>query len=173
MIGLLVIVGAAAWIMFCRWAAKGATQYVRRWKLPARWLVFALLLPLPLVDELVAMFQVMPLCRAGKDLRVEPARIKGRTVRIDTSDNAPLAGTAVPVIAIRFTYRDALTGEELAYAHRYSAHAGFLVRTVGGEVSLPPLLPVTGEGSTCNGPSMREMARKYSFILLTDKGGSR
>jgi hypothetical protein len=174
MIGLLFIAAVAVWIWCCwRIARAVTTRAASRSRRVAAGIAFAVLLPLPVLDELVGAVQLFPYCHAGEKLTVDPAKIRGQLVRVRIGPPQPVPGMAIPVFSNRFSYASATTGEELASAYRYTAYGGFLVRLLTNDSSQPPILPVAGGGSTCSAPTVSDMTHRYGFTDVGNRGEKR
>ena len=143
MAGLIFLAIVGLWV----WLAFKASKVVSSWITPGRWrwpvaaLLFAVLLLLPVADELVALRQVEELCRSGAVLKINEQKIKGRRVK-SSADllNAEVPNIAIPVTYTKFVYREEETNEELASTGRYVINGGVVMRTLGLTESPKPLL---------------------------------
>lgn len=137
---LLALVWLWAWLMFklSRWIGGRVTR--GRWRWPLAVLLFTVLLPLPVVDELIARPQIEKLCRERAVLKIDEQKIKGRRVKSFADPlNERVPGTAIPVTFTKFIFRDAETSEELASRGSYDVKGGALVRGLGLTQSPSPL----------------------------------
>jgi hypothetical protein len=150
MIGLLFLGVVAAWVFASWWLAMRATGRLSRGGLRIAVViaVTALLVPLPVADEIVGGFQFRALCAQDTLLKVDAEKIRGKTVRVNSEPaNMPVASTAVRILFSRALYRDVVTNEVLASSDRYVADGGWLMRLLMGEYGSTPLtFP-----STCSG----------------------
>lgn len=92
------------------------------------------LLPLPLLDELVAQAQFASLCRDQVALRVMPSSpgpSSGALVRLRALPPEPLNGLAVPVSRHQHLYIDVETLDARASFNAFEAQAGKLARVTG------------------------------------------
>lgn len=127
-------------------------------------LVCAVLLPLPLVDEIVAQRQFDEICREGVALKIDAQRIKGRKVKLAFEpSNAPVPNIAVPAKYTRVIFRDAVTSEELGSYGRYVAKGGVLIRALGISESDSPVWMSRSHCSPDAGS--RQMAVQYGFEI--------
>lgn len=143
MTGLLLIVVAIGWIVIALAIARRLAQGT---KATARgafvgFVAFALLLPLPVVDEIIGGFQLRALCREGAVARYEEDRLRGKTVRMRLEPNpvvpslmqAPTRRVAalIPIEEQTEEWIDAATGEVLLSQNAYTAKGGLLIRMLG------------------------------------------
>lgn len=135
MIGLLALALLVLWAC----AAFAISILMAAQLKPTRWrplivlLVFSILLPLPVIDEIVGGFQYRALCAEhASQFRLRAIDPKGKRVRltIDPS-NKYIAGTAIPIRHTREIYRDVVSGEEIVSLDLYVASGGILMRTIG------------------------------------------
>jgi hypothetical protein len=123
---------------------------------------FALLLPLPVADELIGIQQFEALCREGAVLTIDAQRIKGRSIRLVVDPKLKrVPGTLIQIRYSRYSYRDASTNEELATYNLYNASGGWLVHALAFEHDAP-LLTKSG----CSFPGEGQLARTYQFSLI-------
>lgn len=127
MMGLFLLVVASLWLF----AVAGLVVLVTR-KLPARWwkaplrlVLIVVLLPLPLIDEIVGGIQFRRLCEQHQTIYVAP-NAKGRIAYLTVSPRTEVKGTWVPVRLQEFRYLDATTGETLVrYSTLFAGHGFF------------------------------------------------
>ncbi len=130
-----------AWAGACTWLSGHLAALlsggVRR--LPLQALLFAVLLPLLLLDEIIAHPQFEALCRQQSLAASSPPWPLHRTlVRVDPPAEA-ITGLAVPVRAYRSLYLDAATQQPWATELRLRAGGGKLVRLLAGSDEAGPL----------------------------------
>ncbi len=141
MAGTLLPLMLLGWIGISLWAAhRTGMAWAQRAGLQppqplAGWLVqvlvLAVLLPLPLLDELVAQSQFEALCRDHTAVqRMAPAG-PGRHVYRIALPPAPLPGLTVSVTRYTHLYLDDATHETLARVDTFEAHPGKLARMAG------------------------------------------
>lgn len=111
------------------WAQRGGLRPLTAWLLQA--LVLAVLLPLPLLDELVAQSQFEALCRDQTAVQRIAQAGPGRHVHRVALPPAPLAGLTVPVTRYTHLYIDDTSRETLARVDAFEAHPGKLARVTG------------------------------------------
>lgn len=119
MTGLLFLIVAAAWLWVVIWVAKkmGALLPEGRGSKAAQILFGALLLPLPLIDEVVGGVQFAELCKKNI-VHMNAESLRGRTVYLDYASQTPVKGTWVRVWAYPQRFVDATSGEVvLSYDH--------------------------------------------------------
>ncbi len=166
MAGLIVLGVIGLWIWgvfkFSRWV--GGQVAGGRWRGPIAAIVFAVLLPLPVIDELIARPQVEALCREGAVLKIDEQRIKGQRVRYSAEPlNAGVSGTAVPVTYTKSLWRSEQTGDELASRGSYTVKGGFLVRGIGFSESNSPMFVRSHCAPVVN---VYEEAKRLNFQIV-------
>jgi|JI8StandDraft_1071087.scaffolds.fasta_scaffold57622_2 hypothetical protein len=166
MTGLFLLAVLGLWtlfvVKFSRWI--GARFRGGSWQRVASVFVFALLLPLPVADEIVGGFQFRALCKANAaEFRVGVANPEGRTARVTVDpSNRYLDSSAIPIRHSRVTYRDAATEEQLVVLDRYVAEGGMLVRALGiSENNSPLTLGISG----CSPEDARRESARLTFKL--------
>jgi hypothetical protein len=136
--GVALALGALVWTGICLWAAHRLGQWVAP-GLPLAGQVLALgvLLPLPVIDELLAQPQFAALCREQGTLRLAAGATAGRFVRLSILPDEPVHGLPVPVSRRKQLYLDDETHQPLASIHTVQAHPGKLGRWIGaGDIPL-------------------------------------
>jgi hypothetical protein len=165
MTGLLVLGVLGLWIWgvfnFSRWI--GGRVVGGRWRWPIAALMFAALLPLPVIDELIARPQVEALCREGAVLKIDEQKIKGQRVKYSAEPlNARVSGTAVPVTYTKSLWRSEQTGDELA-SRGYTVTGGALVRGIGFSESNSPMFVRSHCAPAVN---VYEEAKRMNFEIV-------
>lgn len=166
MTGLALLALLALWVWVVKRiasaAVRGVAHRVLRWCLGL--LVFAVVLPLPVADELFAKHQINALCREGAVLRIDEQKIKGRRVRVAYEPlNAEVPGVAIPVTFSKLVLRDADTGEDLGSRGHYVVKGGWLIRTLGFSESNSPL---TTESHCALNEGAHEAAARLGFKII-------
>ena len=134
MIGLWVLglMGLWIWIAFriARWIGRRMAHGV--WQSALTFVLFTLLLPLPVLDELLARPKIEALCAQNAVLRIDEERIRGRLVKYSAEpSNENLAGVGLRTSYTRSVLRDAQTGEALGTEGWYRFYGGLFIRTIG------------------------------------------
>ena len=166
MTGLLVLalLGLWTWLVykFSRWI--GGQVRGGRWRWPIAALVFAALLPLPVIDELIARPQIEALCREGAVFKIDEEKIKGRRVKYSGEPaNERVSGVAVPVTYLKGVLRDEETGQKLASHGSYTVKGGALVRAMGFSESNSPLFVRSG---CAPNEGEHEAAKRVGFTII-------
>lgn len=103
-------------------------------------LVFAVLLPLPLLDEIVAQPQFTSLCRDMAVVTLHERAARGRTVTLSSLPPEPVPGALVPVTLRKWLYVDATTGQPVMSFNTLQAGAGKLGAALGAMQPPQPLV---------------------------------
>jgi hypothetical protein len=108
-----------------------------------RYLVSALaitvLLPVPVMDELITAPQFEKLCVENAKLKFDPERIRGRTVFLADDPQPDLSIGLLKGYYIQGRYLDATTREQLVVASSYHLKGGIFIRTLGISETNAPL----------------------------------
>lgn len=144
MAGLIVwaIFGLWVWFVVKTSKAIGTRITPGRWRRPVTVLLFLMLLPLPVLDEIIGGFQFRALCEKNAKLKfnVDPATLKGKTIRsIADPLNRDVEGTLVRIYYSHFSYRDVESDKELLNYTEYYAKGGLLVRTLSFDSNITPM----------------------------------
>lgn len=127
-------------------------------------LVFVLVLPLPVADELYARHQIDALCREGGVLKMDEQKIKGRSVKVSFEpSNADVPGIAIPVRYSKTVLRDVETDEVLGSDTSFITGPGILIRTIGTAEMRSPMF---GSEGCWPKEGMHSAAKRIGFKIL-------
>lgn len=136
MTGLFLIVVVFAWLVavvfLTSWLMKRVSIMQKPVRMAVALLIFVLLLPLPVADEIIGGYQFRELCRQGAVLRIDAEKAKGRTVKVVIEpSNEILPRTAITIYHSHLSFQDFKTGEEIASYDTYVAKGGWFIRMLG------------------------------------------
>jgi hypothetical protein len=128
MTGLLLIFIIAAWLLLVYGLVRLVTARLpaRPWRAPLRMALYAALLPLPVIDEVVGVRQFLGVCRENSTVTVDPAKAAGRTVFL-AQGASPVAGTWIPVTLTHWRYYDVTTRELVVSYNTVRVSGGRLI----------------------------------------------
>jgi hypothetical protein len=115
--------------------------------------LFVLILPLPLVDEIVGGRQFEQLCKENSTIHVDRVKAVGKTVYYIPQPAVEVNGTWVRVVLKPQLFVDATTGEVIVRYNELIASGGRLIRMIGISEGGMPLIfrgtcvPVNRPGS--------------------------
>lgn len=140
----LMVVGLWVWaaVVLARWMSRRFLSQ-RPWRRYASIGLFMLILPLPVVDEIIGGFQFRALCEEGAKLKIDEKRILGKDVKlVVTPKDSPelIPHTAIPIFHYHYSYRDVYTDEEYAQYETYTAKGGVFIRALGISNNNSPLI---------------------------------
>lgn len=94
--------------------------------------IAAVLVPLPIVDEIVGAWQFSELCAAESKYAISPATL-GRRFDLRQGSTGPTArsGSVRPLDQMTITFTDVATGEVVATGPAFIAKGGWLVQHLG------------------------------------------
>lgn len=141
MTGILLLLVMAAWLAIVIWLRKIIIGRLpaSRWRTPAGVALFVLLLPLPVIDEIVGGWQFFQLCKENSTIQVDRAKAAGKTVYPARTPDVEVRGTWVRVVIQPRRLVDATTGEILISYNGLIAGGGQFIRLLGiseGDVPL-------------------------------------
>jgi len=146
MTGFLLLFALAIWVAIDTSLSVFVTTRLAgtEWRVPIAIVVFAVLLPLPLIDEIVGGQQFKQLCKENSTIQVDRATASGRTVYFDPQQNVDVKGTWVRVVLQPKRFVDATTGQLVVSYNTLIAAGGrfsqALAISEGG-------MPITFDGS--------------------------
>jgi hypothetical protein len=141
MSGLLFLGVVALWFFAAKWLAQRIGNLLpdRPWRVVAKVFIFALLLPLPLIDEIVGGWQFKRLCEANV-VRVNKESARGRTVYLADVQDIGVPKTWIPMVQQHWQFLDAKTNESILSYERFLAIGGVLIRTLSISEGNAPLI---------------------------------
>lgn len=166
MTGLLVLALFGLWlwavVKFSRWIGGQVTG--GRWRWPVTAVLFVVLVPLPVLDELIANHQLDSLCRENAVMKIDETKIKGRSVRYSAEPlNRKVSGVAIPVTFTRGMFRDGETNAVLGTHSRYVAKGGIFIRAMGASESDSPMFARSGCAPS---EGEHEAAKRIGFTII-------
>ena len=133
MTGIYLLFIAAIWLAVVILLSKIITQKlpIATWRIPVAVVLFAALLPLPLIDEIVGGRQFEQLCKDNSTIQVNRVTAVGKTVYSVPQPRVETKGTWVRVVLQPYRYVDATTGEAVVSYNELIAVGGWLTRSLG------------------------------------------
>jgi hypothetical protein len=162
MTGLLLLFVMSLWIGFAIWLSVLVARGIKwKWRLLVAILFFFVVLPLPLVDEIIGRAQFRSLCaKDAMEFRVKVEKPEGRVTRYSSDPlRAKVPGALVPITRTVKRFTDTRTSEVVVEHTVYEAGGGFLIRALGISNSDSPLL----FNSTCSPTNKRGEAANLTF----------
>ncbi len=172
--GILLPGVVIGWTLISLWASHQLGRWLTRSGKPREWtrglrleaqaLALGVLLPLPLIDELLAKPQFDALCRdqAAIHFTVEPAA--QRLVHASELPPESVEGLLVPVSRRKHVYIDEETHQALASFSTFQAHAGKLARLVARDDA-----PLTFTG-VCGPADLQAQLARVGWLEKTPQG---
>ncbi len=141
MASLLLPLLLLGWALVCLWAAHRLGHWCSQRSGPVGWghalrlelkaLALVVLLPMPVIDELLAKPQFDALCRERLAVSVQAGVSQGQRVHHRVLPAEPLPGLLVPVSQHKHLYIDDDTHQTVLSYSSFEAHAGKLARLAG------------------------------------------
>ena len=90
---------------------------------------YCVLLPLPLIDELLGKRQFERLCKENSTVQIDRAAV-GKTIYLVRSDSIQLKGNWLPIRLQEWRHVDVVTGETLVAYNTLDVSGGFFIRAI-------------------------------------------
>jgi hypothetical protein len=132
-------------------------------------LALVALLPLPLIDELLAKPQFDALCREQIAVPLQADLAAGQRVHLTVLPPEPVSGLTLPVSQRKHLILTADTRQTVLSYSSFEAHGGKLARLMG--VTQTPLT-FEGRCAPVNAPAVLEQARLHSGPVSAREGGA-
>ncbi len=174
MVSLVLPLLLVGWAVICLWAAHrlgegvaqldaaGGVTRALRWEIKA--LALVALLPLPLIDELLAKPQFDALCREQTAMQMQGGLTPGQRVHLTVLPPEPVSGLTLPVSQRKHVILNDDTRQTVLSYSSFEAHAGKLARLLG--VTQAPLT-FDGRCAPANAHALLEAARRGSAAPST------
>lgn len=146
MSGLYLLLVATVWLALIVATAYAITSRIRDAisRVVAMLALTGLLLPLPLVDELVGKRQFEQLCKDNSTIHLNRATAVGKTVYFVPQLSVDVKGTWVRVVLRPHKFVDVVTGETVVSYNELMASGGRLSRALGISEGGVPLTFIGG-----------------------------
>ena len=163
MIGIYLLGVMALWVIAAFFITLFAFRRMPRkyWRLPLAIVLFLVLVPLPLIDEIVGGRQFEQLCKENSTIQVNRATAVGRTVYLAQTPSVKIKGTWVRVTLQPWRYVDATTGEVVVSYNTLGARGGRFLKISEGHV------PLTFNGYCAPGGSRIYADRLFKELRIT------
>ena len=152
MTGIYLLIVAVIWLAIVVWLSKIITRKLpmTTWRMPLAILICAVLLPLPLIDEIVGGRQFAQLCKDNSTIQVDRTTAVGKTVFFAPQSSIEVRGTWVRVVLQPHRFVDATTGEAVLGYNTLQAEGGRFIQTLGISEGGMPLIFYGSCGPTEN-----------------------
>jgi hypothetical protein len=129
MTGLLLLGMAVVWLAVAAFIAVLVFRNLpkRPWRIPFALALFLLLIPLPLIDELVGERQFEQLCKVNSAIQIDRTKAARKTIYLADTPDSEVKGTWVRVVMQPRRFVDAATGEPVVSYYRLTAAGGLFV----------------------------------------------
>lgn len=165
MTGILLIAVTLAWLLIVIWLSKTIGK-----KLPLTWLrllvgllVFAVLLPLPLIDEIVGGRQFERLCKENSTIQVDRATAAGKTVYFAPEPPIEIKDAWLRIVLQPHRFVDAVTGVSVLGYNTLTAEGGRFIHAL--RISEGDM-PLTFRGSCGPKENTKELVKSLGIVAL-------
>jgi hypothetical protein len=164
MTGIFILFLMLLWIAVSIWLSAFITRKLSRslWRVPVAMLATVLLLPLPLLDEIVGKQQFERLCKENSMIQVNRETAVGRTVYFDPQPSVEIKGTWVRVVLRPQRFVDLTTSETVLSYNELIAAGGWLIHKLGISEGGVPLI-FRGTCVPPNRPGSVETFKSYGI----------
>ena len=165
MTGLLSLFAAAIWLLIVVAVARFVSFLLPRngWRWPVVLTVCAVMIVLPVLDEIIGRRQFAALCEANSGFDVDRDRAAGKTVFEAPAEFTQTGDTLLPVYSRPSDFIDAETGERVLGFREFAAHGGWLSAVLRFSDSRGPL---TFDG-WCNPGGQGRLAALFKELNIT------
>lgn len=165
MTGIYLLFVAAIWFAVVILLSKIIAQKLptATWRLPVAVVIFAALLPLPLIDEIVGGRQFEQLCKANSTIQVDRVTAVGKTVYLDQQPDVEIKGKWLRFVLKPWRFVDATTGEPVVSYNTLMADGGQFIQVLGISEGGVPL---TFKGS-CEPGGAVDSLKLFSELKVT------
>ncbi len=165
MTGILLLFVAGIWLAVVIWLSKFITKKLPEtwWRIPVGIVVFAVLLPLPLVDEIVGGRQFEELCKENSTIQVDRVTAVGRTVYLADLPDVEVKGTWVRIVLQPRQFLDLTKDEVVVSYNGLIAEGGRFIRTLGISEGG---MPLTFKG-TCKPGDLHTLEKLFKELNIT------
>ena len=114
MMGLLALFVIGQWIALVFWLSKAMVTRLFEdpmWRYIAGLLIFSVIFPLPILDEIIGGWQFKKLCQENSTIQVDRGQAKGRTVYFVHRPDVEVKGMWVRIVLKPALFVDAVTKE--------------------------------------------------------------
>jgi hypothetical protein len=172
MTGILLIIVVGLWAWFAVFICKTFTTNLKpAWvRALSTLLLMAVLIPLPVVDEIIGGWQFKALCEKNDIKEVELVRAKGRTLSSKSIGPEKIEGTLLNITAIKRSFQDPATSEKIVEFVDYTAEGGWLIRSLGISETKSPLIFEKTCGLPRGHNSMQELLNAYQIKFIYSSG---
>lgn len=169
--GILLLFAIVIWLVVVILLSKFITKKlpIAWWRIPVGILVFAVLLPLPALDEIVGGRQFEKLCKENSTIQVNRATAVGKTVYLAQTPDVEIKGTWVRVVLKPWRFVDATTGEVVVSYNTLQAVGGRFLKISEGHVPLTFNGSCVPDGSPVSVETFRPFGINYIEPPLSRK----
>ncbi len=179
MMGLYVLFIAVVWLAIALAIAHAVTSRIKSEGLRtiATLMVGALLLPLPLIDEIIGKQQFEKLCKEYSTIQVDRSKAVGKTVYLATTADVEIKGKWLRILLKPWRFVDATTGETVVRYNTLTVSGGRVAQTFGFSEARVPLTFANHDCAPKNPPASAQafeaLGIKYIEPPTIKKGGQK
>lgn len=165
MTGILLLFVIMIWLAVVIRLSKIITNKLPEtwWRNPVGLLVFAVLLPLPLIDEIVGGRQFEQLCKDNSVIQVDRVTAVGKTVYFAPQPASEIKGTWVRIVLQPHRFVDATSGKTVLSYNTLTAVGGRFIHALGISEGG---MPLTFRGSCGPKESTKDLTKSLGITAL-------
>jgi hypothetical protein len=133
MTGLLLIFAAGIWLVLALIIAMFILSKIptKTWRGGIAIPLFLLLLPMPVLDEIIGGRQFEQLCKDNSTIQVDELKATGKAVYLADLPSVQINDKWVPISLQRWQFLDVTTGETVVSYNTLKATGGVFIRALG------------------------------------------
>lgn len=142
MTGLLLVAVLLIWLGACVWLVGRVGKRLpdRPWRSTVKFVLFVVMLPLPLIDEIIAKPQFEALCKEKAVVSIVAPNLQGKTLwYAGVSRTINTIGKS-RIVESKWSFVVAPTGEPAYHYSSFDAEGGWFVRMLGISETTAPLV---------------------------------
>lgn len=165
MTGIYLLFVAALWLAFVIWLSKKVTKKLPMdtWRVPVAMVVFAAMLPLPLIDEIIGGRQFEQLCKDNAQIQVNRETAVGKTVYYVPEPGIEIKNMWLRAVLQPYRYVDATTGDLVISYNILTASGGRFIQALGISEGG---MPLTFQGSCVPAKNPKDLIKELSITAL-------
>jgi hypothetical protein len=152
--GLFFLGVVLVWVVLCAWLARRIWRLLpdRPWRSRLTFLIFVALVPMLVIDEIVAAPQFARLCREQARLVLDDPAPSGKTVWFGKGTHEVVSIWPLRATVSGYHYVDVKSSLPTYHYHDVQAKGGFFIRTLGIAHSSPLVF-----GRSCGPPELKNL----------------
>ncbi len=165
MTGIYLLFVTLIWGAVVFWLSKTLTKKlpIATWRIPVAVVIFASLLPLPLIDEIIGGMQFEQLCKDNSEIQVDKFAVQGKTIYFNPQPYIEIKGTWVKVVSQPHQFVDSKTGKQVINYNTLLATGGKFIKALGISEGG---MPLTFYGNCAPNENIRNLFKTLDLTVM-------